>query len=41
VKIKIERPNEASAPQIFAQYLTTDLPLAEAEVTAAGERRRP
>ena len=27
VKIKIERPNEAAAAQIFARYLTTDLPL--------------
>ena len=27
VKIKIERPNEAAAGQIFARYLTTDLPL--------------
>ena len=27
VKIKIERPTETSAPQIFSRYLTTDLPL--------------
>jgi proteasome-associated ATPase len=27
VKIKIERPNEPAATQIFAQYLTPDLPL--------------
>jgi proteasome-associated ATPase len=27
VKIKIERPSEASARQIFARYLSTDLPL--------------
>ena len=27
VKIKIERPNEISATQIFTRYLTTDLPL--------------
>ena len=27
VKIKIERPNEAAARQIFGRYLTTDLPL--------------
>src|SRR5688572_5852098 len=27
VKIKIERPNEAAAAQIFSRYLTTDLPL--------------
>ncbi|NLD76125.1 MAG: proteasome ATPase [Acidimicrobiales bacterium] len=28
VKIKIERPDETSASQIFSRYLTTDLPLA-------------
>jgi proteasome-associated ATPase len=33
VKIKIERPDEAAAAQIFAQYLTAALPLAESEVT--------
>jgi len=27
VKIKIERPNEAAAAQIFGRYLTSDLPL--------------
>ena len=27
VKIKIERPNETAAAQIFARYLTADLPL--------------
>ncbi|HUI48950.1 MAG TPA: proteasome ATPase [Acidimicrobiia bacterium] len=32
VKIKIERPDLDSAKQIFSQYLTTDLPLAEAEL---------
>jgi proteasome-associated ATPase len=31
VKIKIERPDEESARQIFSQYLTASLPLAEAE----------
>jgi proteasome-associated ATPase len=31
VKIKIERPNEESAAQIFSRYLTADLPL-DAEV---------
>ena len=36
VKIKIERPNEESAKQIFAQYLKPDLPLAEDEVKKAG-----
>ncbi|MBA3288604.1 MAG: proteasome ATPase, partial [Acidimicrobiia bacterium] len=28
VKIKIERPNAAAATQIFAQYLTTEIPIA-------------
>jgi proteasome-associated ATPase len=31
VKIKIERPDADSAKQIFAQYLTTSLPIAESE----------
>jgi proteasome-associated ATPase len=29
VKIKIERPNETAAKQIFAQYLTDEIPIAE------------
>ncbi|MEW6154631.1 MAG: proteasome ATPase [Actinomycetota bacterium] len=36
VKIKIERPNEAAARQIFSRYLTADLPLDEAEVESLG-----
>ncbi|HUC14991.1 MAG TPA: proteasome ATPase, partial [Acidimicrobiales bacterium] len=32
VKIKIERPDETSAAQIFARYLTSSLPLDEDEV---------
>jgi len=36
VKIKIERPDEDSAAQIFARYLSTDLPLAEDEVASLG-----
>ncbi|HZN12849.1 MAG TPA: proteasome ATPase [Acidimicrobiales bacterium] len=36
VKIKIERPDETAAAQIFAQYLTTDLPLEETEVESLG-----
>jgi proteasome-associated ATPase len=36
VKIKIERPNEQAAAQIFARYLTTDLPLDEASVHELG-----
>ncbi|HVM39841.1 MAG TPA: proteasome ATPase [Acidimicrobiia bacterium] len=41
VKIKIERPDEESAKQIFSRYLTPDLPLGEEEVTRAdGDRER-
>jgi len=36
VKIKIERPNEAAAGQIFSRYLTADLPLDESEVKSVG-----
>jgi proteasome-associated ATPase len=36
VKIKIERPDEVAAAQIFAQYLTTDLPLDHDEVRSLG-----
>ncbi len=36
VKIKIERPDERAAEQIFARYLTADLPLDEAEVRSLG-----
>ena len=31
VKIKIERPDRTSAAEIFAKYLTTDIPFAESE----------
>jgi proteasome-associated ATPase len=34
VKIKIERPNEVAAAQIFSRYLTDDLPIAQAELDA-------
>jgi proteasome-associated ATPase len=36
VKIKIERPDESSAKQIFAQYLTDDLPIAGDETKRHG-----
>jgi proteasome-associated ATPase len=36
VKIKIERPDETSAAQIFSRYLTSSLPLDEAEVLSLG-----
>jgi proteasome-associated ATPase len=41
VKIKIERPGEEQARQIFGRYLTSDLPIAESELkTHSGERDR-
>jgi proteasome-associated ATPase len=36
VKIKIERPNETAAVQIFGRYLTADLPLNEQAVNELG-----
>src|SRR3954447_9927084 len=36
VKIKIERPNEDAAAQIFARYLESDLPLDEGEIQSLG-----
>jgi proteasome-associated ATPase len=36
VKIKIERPTEVAASQIFSRYLTADLPLAPDEVSRLG-----
>jgi proteasome-associated ATPase len=36
VKIKIERPNELAAAQIFSRYLTADLPLSQDEVNQMG-----
>ncbi len=36
VKIKIERPNEEAAAQIFGRYLTADLPLDAGEVASLG-----
>jgi len=36
VKIKIERPNETSAAQIFGRYLTDALPIDEEEVRTLG-----
>ncbi len=35
VKIKIERPNDVAARQIFARYLTADIPLSATEVKKA------
>jgi proteasome-associated ATPase len=36
VKIKIERPNEEAAAQIFSRYLTADLPLEQVDVERLG-----
>ncbi len=36
VKIKIERPDQTAATQIFSRYLTTDLPIDADEVTNLG-----
>jgi proteasome-associated ATPase len=36
VKIRIERPDEQAAAQIFSRYLTPDLPLDEGEVRTLG-----
>jgi proteasome-associated ATPase len=36
VKIKIERPDAASAKQIFGQYLTSSLPISEGEASSGG-----
>jgi proteasome-associated ATPase len=37
VKIKIERPDEGSARQIFARYLTSQLPLDAEEIAGNGD----
>ncbi len=39
VKIKIERPDQDAARQIFVRYLSDELPIAEDETTARGGRR--
>jgi proteasome-associated ATPase len=36
VKIKIERPDKGAAQQIFSRYLTTEIPLADDEVSSLG-----
>jgi proteasome-associated ATPase len=38
VKIKIERPDEASARDIFSKYLTADVPIAESEISEHGSK---
>jgi proteasome-associated ATPase len=35
-KIRIDRPDENGAKDIFSKYLTADLPIAESEIHAAG-----
>ena len=39
VKIKIERPDEKAATDIFAKYLTTELPIHESEIAQHGGDR--
>ena len=41
VKIKIERPDEERRRQIFAQYLTPTLPIADDETKRAGGDAEP
>ncbi|MBV9951383.1 MAG: proteasome ATPase [Acidimicrobiia bacterium] len=36
VKIKIERPNQEAAAQIFGRYLTTDVPISAEEISSLG-----
>jgi len=36
VKIKIERPTESAARDIYAKYLTTEVPIAQSEIDSAG-----
>jgi len=36
VKIKVERPDETAAAQIYSRYLTPDLPLDEGEIESLG-----
>lgn len=40
VKIKIERPDAAAARQIFARYLTEELPIADADIDFYGDGNR-
>ena len=40
VKIKIERPNDVAAQQIFARYLTSDLPISTEEFATSDEDPR-
>jgi proteasome-associated ATPase len=40
VKIKIERPDQGAARQIFGRYLSEDLPIAEDETAKAGGRSK-
>ncbi|HEX2236063.1 MAG TPA: proteasome ATPase [Actinomycetota bacterium] len=39
VKIKIERPDEVAARDIFSKYLSTSIPIAEEEISDAGSPR--
>jgi proteasome-associated ATPase len=39
VKVKIERPDEVSAKDIFSKYLTTSIPIADHEIAGAGSTK--
>ena len=41
VKIKIERPDQASAVDIFNKYLTAELPIHERRCASTAATRRP
>ena len=41
VKIKIERPNADAAHQIFARYLTNDLPISQTDIDNLGDGDAP
>ena len=40
VKIRIERPDAEAAKQIFARYLTSDVPIATSEVAKSGDLKQ-
>jgi proteasome-associated ATPase len=40
VKIKIQRPDQDSARDIFSKYLTTEVPIADAEIEAYGSKEK-
>lgn len=40
VKIRVDRPDEASAADVFSKYITTDLPIHPDEITTHGSRQQ-